>query len=355
MMKRVLTILLAITLIAALFGCSKAEEPTTTQPEITVTETTTEPPFLGNPLTGEEKFNPKAVGKRPVAIVVENLSPARPQWAIGSSDIIVEGEVEGGISRMLWLYADYTKVPEKVGPIRSARPPYVMFSQLFDSIFVHWGGSHNNSGYKGGYGYIDTYKVDHIDGMSGGKLYGRDTTRRVSSEHRGIIHGDLLPEVIKDKGFRVKRKAKRFSKLAFAETLTDAGTAAAAKINCKFSSRTDTRRFTFSEKDKLYHTEDWRTDVAFQNVIILIDKTTYITVPYKGSSTTYLNYNSVVNGKGSGKGYYASNGKQSEISWRINKGRLILKDKNGKKLEINVGKSYIGLASSNNGGSVTFE
>lgn len=352
-MKRIFALFLTIVLISAFFGCAKKEEPTTTAPT-TVTETTTEPPFLGNPLTGSEKFNPKAVGKRPVAIVVENLSPARPQWAIGSSDIIVEGEVEGGISRMLWLYADYTKVPEKVGPIRSARPPYVCFSELFDSIFVHWGGSHNNHGYKGGYGYLDSHKVDHIDGMSGGKLFGRDYTRSVSSEHRGIIHGELLPQVIKEKKFRKKRRDKNFTKLNFAQTPTPAGTKDANRVNCKFSSRTDTRAFTYSKKDRKYHTQDWRTDVAFTNVIILMDATTYITVPYKGSSTTYLNYNSIVAKKGHGKGYYASNGKYRTFTWKIKGGKLWLKDKEGKNIEINKGKSYIGLASSNNGGSVTF-
>lgn len=355
-MKKIIAFLLAAVLAATLFGCAKGGEEISTEPVTvsTVPETTTEPPFTGNPLTGEAKFNKKAVGRRPVAIVVENLSPARPQWAIGSSDIIVEGEVEGGISRMLWLYADYTKVPEKVGPIRSARPSYVVFSELFDSIYVHWGGSHNSGSYRGGYTYIDKHGVDHIDGMAGGKLYGRDTTRRVSSEHRGIIHGDLLPEVIKDKKFRTKRRDANFTELHFAKTLTDAGTAEAKNVNCKFSSRTDTRRFTFSEKDRLYHTEDWRTDVAFQNVIILMDTTTYVTVPYKGSSTTYLNYDSLVNGKGEGKGYYASNGKQTEITWKIKGGKLYLRDANNKNIEINVGKSYIGLASSDNGGSVTF-
>ena len=90
-----------------------------------------------NPFTGESGFSESAVGKRPVAIVVENLRPARPQWGITSPDIICEGEVEGGISRMLWLYADVNDVPEKVGPLRSARPSYVKFSTFFDAIFIH--------------------------------------------------------------------------------------------------------------------------------------------------------------------------------------------------------------------------
>ena len=349
-MKKALSIILCIVVISALFACGKKEEPTTTQTTTeTTTQTTTQAPEITNPLTGEKDYNKSAVGVRPVAIVVENLSPARPQWGIESPDIIVEGEVEGGISRMLWFYADYTAVPKKVGPIRSARPSYVKFSEYFDSIYVHWGGSHNRSNYTGGYGVIKKDKVDDIDGMNGGKLFGRDTTRRVSSEHRGILYGDKLAEVIKDKKYRTALDESKFSVLDFNESIVNAGSDKASTINSKFSSRTDTRKFTFSTKDGKYHTNDWKTDVAFQNVIIIMDETKYITTPYKGGTTTYLNYLY----KGS-EGYYASNGTITKIKWEVKDNKILFKDASGNALKLNPGKSYIGLASSNNGGKVTY-
>jgi len=348
-MKKALSIILCIVVISALFACGKKEEPTTTQPTTTTTttETTTKAPEITNPLTGEKDYNKSAVGVRPVAIVVENLSPARPQWGIETPDIIVEGEVEGGISRMLWLYADYTAVPKKVGPIRSARPSYVKFSEYFDSIYVHWGGSHSKGSYTGGYGVIKKDKVDDIDGMNGGKLFGRDTTRKVSSEHRGILYGDKLAEVIKDKKFRTKLDDSKFSVLEFNESTVDAGSEKAASLNAKFSSRTDTRKFSY--KDGKYHCGDWKCDVAFENVIIILDQTKYITTPYKGSSTTYLNY--LYKG---GEGYYASNGTVTKIKWEVKDNKICFTDSSSNALKLNPGKSYIGLASSNNGGKVTY-
>ena len=350
-MKKALSILLCAVIVFAFFGCSKKEEVTTTAPTTTetTTETTTKKKQNLNPLTGKSGYKKSAKGVRPVAIVVENLSPARPQWGIETPDIIVEGEVEGGISRMLWLYADYTSVPEKIGPTRSARPSYVQFSEFFDSIFVHWGGSQQRKayGYVGGYTRIRRDKVDHLDGMDGGILFGRDTTRRVASEHRGIIHGKNLAGVIESKNFRTKIDKDKFSKLSFNEKAKKVGSEKAATINATFSARTDTRKFTY--KDGKYHCGDWNTDVKFQNVIILMDQTKYITVPYHGASTTYLNYQYTGN-----EGYYASKGTQTKIKWEVKNNKLYLKDLDGNKLKLNPGKSYIGLASSNNGGKVTF-
>jgi len=107
-------------------------------------------PLPSNSLTGfttADGYDESADDRRVVAFVVENTPDARPQWGMDdenySPDIVLQGEVEGGITRMLWFYADYEKLPEIIGPTRSARPPYIRFSELFDAIFIHWGMSHS--------------------------------------------------------------------------------------------------------------------------------------------------------------------------------------------------------------------
>ncbi len=348
-MKKIIAFLLAAVLVFALFGCQKADEPETTAPT-TTTETTTKAPDPVNPLTGEKKYNKKAIGKRPVAIVVENLSPARPQWAIGSSDIIMEGEVEGGISRMLWIYADYTSVPDKVGPLRSARPSYVKFAKLFDAVYIHWGGSHSKQDYIGGYETIKRLKVDDIDGMAGGELFGRDQTRAVDMEHRGTLDGTKIAKTIKSKKYRTKIADKATS-FSFNEKAAAVGTDAANSVGVKFSSITDTRRFTYNTDDKKYHTNDWMTDVSFTNLIILRDSSKYITTPYqRGGSVTYLNYDY----KG-GNGFLVSQGTKTAIKWDVKDGTLNLTTEDGKEVKLNPGKSYIGFSSTNHEGKVTFE
>ena len=92
-----------------------------------------------DPLTGLSGF--KTQGKRPIAIVVNNSKPARPQWGLCTPDIVFEGVTEAGITRMLWLYSDINKIPDKVGSLRSARHDFVEIAEGLDAIFVHWGGS----------------------------------------------------------------------------------------------------------------------------------------------------------------------------------------------------------------------
>lgn len=340
---KILALVMMLIMALTLFGCSKEVE----EPETTTTETTTQyiPPT--NSFTGLE-IDESQKGKRPISVVVENHSDARPQWGIGSSDIICEGEVEGGITRMLWVYSDYSSIPSQIGPLRSARPSFVEFSSFFDSIFIHWGGSHSKADYIGGYETIKSLGIDDIDGMSGGALFGRDNSRKVSSEHTGIMKVAALEDVIDSKGFRKTMDEDKIIKLNFNESILDAGTIAANSVSIKFSSRTKTRDFSFNTEDKLYHTGDWKTDVTFSNLILLKADSKYITTPYNGSTTTYLNYSWT-----SGTGVYVSNGKACDITWSVDNGVLSIKDASSNPISINKGKSYIGFVSANHEGSVS--
>lgn len=349
MMKKFTALALALAMAFTFVACSGGdEEVTTTEP--TTTTTTTEAPAVVNPFTGEENYNEAAVGQRPVAVVVENHPDARPQWNITTPDIIVEGVVEGGISRMLWLYADYTSLPDQIGPVRSIRPSYAQFSTFFDAVLIHWGGSNsksttNGGSYTGGYETISALGIDHIDGMNGGSLFGRDKSRGVSSEHTGILKGANLVSTIQSMGIDMDIDTNHETVFDFYEESTDVGTTVANSVGVKFTSASDTRKFTYDSTEHKYVTTDWKTTVSFKNIIVLMASTT--NYPTSGSGT-YVNYS-----LSSGSGYLISNGTQVGINWSTASGSLVITDANGDEVKLNVGDSYIGLASSNNGGSVT--
>ncbi len=357
--KKIIIIVVAVVVALAValgvyFGvkANKNKEPEETQPSVSQTEPVTEKKIV-NPINGEAGFNADAVGKRPVACVVENSSAARPQWGITSPDMIVEGEVEGGETRMLWFFADYSSLPKQIGPMRSARPSYVEFSQFFDSIFIHWGGSHSKDGYVGGYETIENKKVDHIDGISGGKLFGRDKSRKGAVEHTGVLYGSKLADTIKNKDIRTEIKDDKFSYFSFNETEQAVGSTPCNKISIKISSNCrETKVLNYDAEEKVYvNTESYKTKVSFKNVLVLNVPTKYITTSYKGGKETYVNYNY----SDGGTGKYASNGTVTDIKWAKKDGKLVLTDVNGAELKINAGDIYIALASSNYNSTISVE
>ena len=265
-----------------------------------------------------------------------------------TADIVVEGEVEGGITRMLWMYADMTDLPEQIGPTRSARPSFVEFSQFFDSIFVHYGESHSGGGYTGADDYIESNNVDNINGMNTSSCFRR--TKDKASPHNAVLVGNKLLSVIEDKEYRTSLDKNKFSSLSFHETETAVSKTPCNSITVKFSSRTDSHTFTYHSEDKTYRNQsDFKQEVSFTNIIALYADSKYIDkANYKGTgkTETYCNYDFT-----SGTGKLASAGTVTDFTWTAENGVLKLTGTDGKELKLNPGKSWIGLVSANNSGS----
>ncbi|MFJ2889961.1 DUF3048 domain-containing protein [Streptomyces sp. NPDC087305] len=54
-----------------------------------------------------------------LAVKIDNVPAARPQTGLDAADIVYAEQVEGGLSRLMAVFA--TKFPQSVGPVRSAR------------------------------------------------------------------------------------------------------------------------------------------------------------------------------------------------------------------------------------------
>ncbi|MEH0449530.1 DUF3048 domain-containing protein [Streptomyces sp. B21-102] len=62
---------------------------------------------------------PSAVAAPVLAVKIDNAPPARPQTGLDAADVVYVEQVEGGLSRLMAVYA--TRLPKAVGPVRSAR------------------------------------------------------------------------------------------------------------------------------------------------------------------------------------------------------------------------------------------
>ena len=339
--KRRISFLLALTLLITscmLTSCKKKEEiiPATTT---TTTEPTTVPePVDINPLTGEEGLDESAIGKRPVAVVVENTPAARPQWGLCSPDMVIEGLVEGGITRMLWFYSDISRL-EKAGPTRSARNNYVEMAQAFDAIYVHLGGS------KHAYKLMNNDStIDHIDGLNSDGYFKRDRSRGVAIEHTAYTTGEWILKAISDKNIRYDIKPEYEKPFKFAKekrTLPQSCNSVTAVFSSSYK-----HTFEYNAEDGLYYNkmnqkpmlDDNGKQMSVSNVIIIYCNVTYY-------DTKYAEWNLT-----KGSGVYISNGGAQNITWEKGDTHDMLKlyDENGNELELNTGKTWMGFVPKSN-------
>jgi Protein of unknown function (DUF3048) N-terminal domain/Protein of unknown function (DUF3048) C-terminal domain len=110
--------------------------PTPT-PEPTPTPAPT-PRIVAAPLTGMPVT--EAVAKRPViAVMIDDLSAARPQSGLSQASIVWQAPAEGGIPRYMALFQDTD--PKSVGPVRSSRLYFIAWAAEWRAVYVHSGGS----------------------------------------------------------------------------------------------------------------------------------------------------------------------------------------------------------------------
>ncbi len=356
MLKKMLCFTAAVMLIASATGCKDKDSGSLSEPPVNAgyvppsakTEETqpetdaTEPIAKGiNPLTGESGYNEDAAGKRPVAIMVNNLKAALPQYGVEQADIIYELPVEGGITRLMAVYADYTAVPD-VCSVRSCRYYYPLICLGMDAIYCHWGSDQTIA--------LDTLNrtgIDHLDGASEKGLFYRDEERAktYSSEHTGYLKGAELAEKIGQKEFRTDVRPDNsgmcFNFVGEGETAAPSELTANS-VTVNFSSQYFST-FTYDADAGHYLKQhsgsphmDGRTgnQLAFDNVFVL-------QTDIHTRECGYLMDVALSNGTG----YYASNGGAQTVTWSKNGENAPIKvyAADGSELNVNVGESYIAI------------
>ena len=338
---KTLSLVFALTLIVTAFtGCGSKEEEVTTTTEPTTVITTEPPVVYRNPLTGEAGYNENLIGNRPVMVVVENHPQARPQWGLTTSDIVFEMVAEGGITRMILMYADASLLPDKIGPVRSARHYFLDLAEGYDAIFTHFGQSTYAEQ------QLANHDIDNINGFIGtdGKYFSRDKSRKVAFEHTAYTTKEWILKAIENKEYRTTLKEGYTDAFQFNidgnEVLADGS---CVKAVVSFS---DSYTYTldYDKQENVYYSSlkgnpfmsSDGTQQNFQNIVILYTNISAIS----GDTKNRVNFD-----LSEGKGTYISNGSYCEISWKKGDSTDMLKlyDSEGEELKLNVGRTYIAI------------
>lgn len=306
-----------------------------------------------NLLTGLADLTDAAIGKRPVAVMVNNVNASLPQYGIAGADVVFEMQVEGDLTRLMAVYADYTKIP-KVCSVRSCRYYFPAVAHGFDAFYVNWGFDETIRS------YVDGLGIPYLDGKSNpGGMFGRDQNRLNSGyalEHTAYFDGTKLGSYLDNSNYRTElldgKKGTAFLFNGMNEQLKPEGNDC-VKVNVEFGAATAT--FDYDEATNTYFKKingKKQMDsvvgeqLSFTNVFVLEAKV--------GMRSDGYHKSIEVENVSNATGYYVSNGAVQKIKWSKDSAADYLKfyDESGNELSINRGKSYIAF---NYAGQATFE
>lgn len=330
MYRKILALLMCVA-IFCLAGCNKAE--TNDSQETNKPADQKQEVVYANNLTGEENIKEKDVyQKRPVAVMVNNISVAQKvQTGLAEADIVYETEVEGGITRLMAVFKDISKV-EKIGTVRSARYAYIDLAMGHDAIYVH-------------HGQDKTYAKPHLKDTQtfilGTNNAGERAKNGLATEHTLYGYGAKIWKWFEKKDYNIELDevenwqnfAPKDKEVAYPEQVAEMVTvkfSSAYVSEFKYDSESGKYvRYFRGEKRKDYYTGE---SELFKNVFVLATDIEY----YPDNKHKKVDLSK-------GSGFYCVNGTYTSIKWEKGDASDSLKFtlEDGTPLEVNRGNSWV--------------
>nr|WP_157047416.1 DUF3048 domain-containing protein [Alkaliphilus metalliredigens] len=329
--KRVLLVTLAILMIFSV-GCSRQAEEEEVEEPIIVEEPEEEVVVVmegvPSPLSG--LYVPEeTIDRRPMAIVFDNHSGARPQAGLIQAEIAYEFLAEGNATRYLGIFL--SEEPEVIGPIRSARPYFIQKVLEFDGYFVHVGGSPQ------AFHDIVVQKVADIDATSrGSNVFWRKSHKK--APHNMYSSYEALLNATKSSGFRTESTLEGFQ---FNEEAKAPAGEKASELHINYN-RAYEPSFKYDYDEERYH--------RFYNEAPHVDETTgeqlkavNIIVQHVPAKVVDSDLRLEMQTIGSGSGLYLSMGQVMEITWekKSYSGITQYYDSEGNRLLLNPGQTWV--------------
>ena len=261
----------------------------------------------------EENLN-----RRPFAAVINNHTQSLPQSGLAWADVVYEVLAEGDITRLVGIFQSY--IPEKIGPMRSARDYFVDFAFNHDALFIHHGSS------PGGYSRIWSLGLTNLDGMAlEGSVFWRDrsfpewalNTGNRPFEHSSFTGGERLLAHIENRAIRdywpEEPQEFGFNFHAHRGLQGELTGGQAYNVVVPFSNWYY-RRFVYCHETELYFLENrhgahMEAETGEQIAVgnILIQFTSMRVVDAEGRQNVYT--------IGTGAGYLVSGGRFQAVNW----------------------------------------
>ncbi|MDT8862471.1 DUF3048 domain-containing protein [Alkalihalobacillus sp. MEB130] len=327
-MKKLLKVSLAFSTLLVAMGCSNNNETIEeAEPFEEIGEEEVLPSYT-YPLSGMEAS--ELPDQRVVGVTINNHPAARPQSGLADADIIYEILSEFEVTRLVALF--HSQLPNRVGPVRSARPYHIDLVNGYNGLFVSHGWSPEARRMLEGGG------ADHLNGLfHDGTLFQRSTERK--APHNSYITFDNIRKGLEDSGYDLSGSVPP---LSFYESddiyvTGDSGT----KIDINYF---DYNRVTYQldEATGNYHrfngdqqTVDYETNEMIQVSNLLIIETEHEVLDDDGRRA--------INLTSGGKAILFQSGIANVVNWESQNGQIVAVDDNGEPVKLKAGQTWINV------------
>lgn len=355
MKKKIMMLVLALSMVAACVACGNDEEPVEVvtfedleqadqeeaeEPEEEIVEDIIPEGYYRSELTNEI-ISEELKDQRPIAVMVDNESIALPHYGLTQADIVYElmnSTKNGEITRFMALVKDWDTI-EQFGSVRSLRPTNILLANEWNAIICHDGGPfHNNA-------YLALDATDHISGV-----FGRVNNGKSREYTEYILKGEIAKYTEK---FDISTTYTEYYEGAHYQFATEANP---VKLEEEYSDFAKDATFIdlpfghngselkYNEEDGLYYYSEYgkahldpqndNKQLAFKNV--LIQRVTMNQLDDQG----YLIFNCIGEGQ---QGIYITNGKRIGVTWSKTGDTAPTRyyDGMGNEITINTGKTYV--------------
>lgn len=264
------------------------------------------------------------------AVVIDNLTVARPQAGIAAAPLVIEAPVEGGITRLLAVYPEDAAV-RRIGPVRSARPYFLDWTAEFDGLFVHVGGSPE------ALEKLESYDMRDLNEFFAGAFFSRDksksaphnvftSTAQLAEADTKRYEGRELPVVA---GWRYKLDAPEAERPESASLRVNYGD---ARMNVAWTYDRATNDYVRAQGGREHRDEDG-TAVRAKNVVVQYAKVVVLDDVGRRRITTV----------GEGDALIAVDGIAVSGTWRkdARDARTRFYDASGNQIRFNAGPTWI--------------
>lgn len=142
-----------------------------------------------NALTGTVGTNGEIL-----AVKIDDTPPAHPQIGLASADVVYIEQVEGGLTRLATIFSNPSKLPELIGPVRSARISDMDILAQYGHVAFAFSGAQTKL-----FPVINAANLENLGAeREPATIYSRDLTREQPTNL--ILHPQLLLDKAKSEG-----------------------------------------------------------------------------------------------------------------------------------------------------------